>query len=163
MPHVILSVPCLVRCTSRFSRVMPMILYILACCEILLLCLVRLEMWGYNQNIHIYVFKSIGRYGVSIYRVDLDLFLLAVPFYTTIGVGSLHLHYIVPLLSGPWKYGLISMNCWICDYLGGWTVNWYPWLSWIFLALLMLHFLWWGTPVWFHGFYTMFSILWKHI
>ena len=138
-------------------------LYLLTYCELLLLSLVGLAVGGCNITLRIYVCMLLCGYGVLIFGLYLVLLFLVVPFCPTIVGGSIHLHGIVPLLSGSLKYGFLSMHFWICDYLEEPTINWYPWLSWKLLMLLMLHFTLCGTLVWLHGILNLLSSLWKHI
>ena len=78
----------------------PMMIYLLAYCELLILSLVGIVVCGFNKNIYRYVCKMIGGNGVFIVGVDLELLLLAVEICPVIGGGSLYLHCIVPLCSG---------------------------------------------------------------
>ena len=91
-----------------------------------------------NQTLHIYMCKPIVGYRIFIYRVYLYLLLLAVAFYPTIGVGSFQIHFLVPLWSGYYKSRLLPLYCWFFDYLGEPAGNWYPWLVWPFLTLLII-------------------------
>ena len=163
MNYGICSAPWMVQCTSRVLHVVSTMPYLFAYCALLLLYLVGLLVCSFNQTIHIYVCKLMGGYEVLISGVSSYLFFLAVVICPTIGDGSLNLHYIVLLWSGSWISGFLSMHCCPCDYLGGWTGNWYPWFSWPFLQLSILCCLWYGTLGWFRGFLSLLSIMWKHI
>ena len=92
MPYGICSAPWPVRCTSRVLHVVLMIIYLLACYELLLFSLVGIVVWVCIQSIHRYLCKPIVGYVVFISGVNLDLLFLAVAICPTIGVGSFHLH-----------------------------------------------------------------------
>ena len=130
----------MVLCSIWVIHVVPMMYYLLEYCGLLLLSLVGLAVCGCIQNIQRYLCKLIvGDY----FLIDVlysYLWLISVVICTTIGGGIFHLRCIVPLRSGSWMYGLLSLNCCPCDYLGETTSNWYPWLPFPFLMLLMLFF-----------------------
>ena len=150
-------------CTIQVLHLVPMMQYILHYFGLLFLYLVEIAVWDWNQNLHRYICKLIGGYEVLIAGVYLELLLLAVKIFPTIGGGSLCIHCIFPLWSGSWTPGLISIIFfpWYC--LEEPTGNWYPWLAWPVLALLVFHFPLYGTLGWFHSFSIILSILWNHV
>ena len=97
MPHGICSDPCLVRCTSWFLHVVPMMFYPLAYCGSLIFSLVRLAVCGCNQILQIYVCKMIVGYEFLIVGVDSELLLISVVTCLTIGGESFHIVCIVAL------------------------------------------------------------------
>ena len=95
IPYGICSAPWLVRCTSRFLHVVPMMFYLLAYRGLLLLSLAGLLVCGCSQIILIYVCKMIGRVELLISGVDSDLWFIAVLICPTSGGGSFYLRCIV--------------------------------------------------------------------
>ena len=155
IPYGIYSDTWMVRCTNRVLHVMTTMLYILAYRELIILSLVGIDVWSCNTTIYRYVYMMIDEDGVLISGVYLGLFFLTVELCPTIGGGSLHLHCIFPIWSGSLKYIFLSMHCWLCDYLGWPTDNWYTYFAWLFLILLMLRCTWCITLGLFHGFLNL--------
>ena len=71
-----ISASWLILCTGRVLHVVPMMLFHLAYCELLLLLLVELPVGGCNQTLYRYVCNLIGGYRGLIYIVYLGLVLL---------------------------------------------------------------------------------------
>ena len=72
IPYVIFSVPLMVLCTSRFLHVVPMMLYHLDYCELLLLSLVGLTVSGFYQILQIFWWRLIGGEELLIVWANLD-------------------------------------------------------------------------------------------
>ena len=97
MAFVICSVPYLVRCTSRFLHIVPMMFYILDYCVLLIMSLVGLVVCSCSQILQIYVCKMIVGYEFLIVGVDSELLLISVVTCPTVGGESFHIVCIVAL------------------------------------------------------------------
>ena len=97
MPYGIFSVTWMVLCNNRLLHVVPMILYILAYCDLIFLSLVGLTLCGCNQILQICACGLIGGDKFLILCVYLYRLLPASVICPTIGGGSIYLRCIVPL------------------------------------------------------------------
>ena len=127
MPYDIRSIPCLIWCTSRLLHVVPVMLYNLAYCGLLILSLVGLVLCGCSQILQTCECNIIGGNELSYALTDLDTLLSDVVIYPTIGGRSLYLRFIVALWNGFWTYGCLYVHCFTCDYLGKPIGTWCPW------------------------------------
>ena len=97
MTYIICSVPCLVLCTSRIIHVVPMMIYHLAYCGLLIFSLVVLAVCGSSQILQICLCRLIGGAKFLIFLSYLDLLLPVVLICPTIVGGIIYLRCIVPL------------------------------------------------------------------
>ena len=81
----------MVRCTSRATHVMPIMLYPLAYYKSMILSLAGIVGFGCNKTLHTYVCMLIGRDGFLIVGVNLGLLLLAGALCTTVEGGIMHI------------------------------------------------------------------------
>ena len=117
MPYKIFSVPLLVLCTRLILHVLPIILYLLAYCDLLFLSLVGITVCGCNQILQICGCRLIIGEEFLVVWDNLYWFLPVVAICPTIEGGSIYLHFIFPIWSGSWVSELISLNCFF-------VINW---------------------------------------
>ena len=155
IPYGICVVPQPVLFNTRIINVLPLILYRLSFCGLILLSLVGLMVCGCNQIIQKCGCRLIGGDEFLIAWLYLYWILPPVLIYSTIRVISIYLCLIVPLQSGFRRSGWLYLNWLPCDYLVQPTGTCCTWLSLPFLKLLMLHCPWSVIMGWFCSFLSL--------